>query len=864
MIHRIVGVAALMAWATGSVVTGQSVTSLALVDAASDAPVAAFDPLLSGAEINLADLPSPGVNIVAETDPATVGSVVFSLTGAATQNQTENVAPYALFGDSSGDFNAWTPAVGSYTLTATAFSGSGGSGTGGEPLTINFTVINEAGPVNEPPTVDAGPDQALDASATGTTLAGAAMDDGAVAVVEWTQVAGPAATIADPASLLTAVTGLSEAFFVFRLTATDDEGAEASDDVVVRVGDPASTAVVSGDLQRWKTVELSYVGPFAEETGAVNPFLDYRLDVTFTNGSETFVVPGFFAADGEALTTGATSGDVWRVRFTPSAAGTWTYSTSFRTGASVAVADDRLAGAPAFFDGDAGEIEIAPADPDAPGFFGKGRLVYDGTHYLRFLGSGEPFVKGGADSPENWLGYTGFDNTFDGGAGPSTPDGLHAFPTHAMDWNPGDPDWDRNEPAGTNSGRAIIGALNYLESTGVNSIYFLPMNIGGDGKDSWPYVGPINPSGSTANDNTRLDVSKLEQWEAFFTHAQRLGILLHVVLNEAEEPNKRELDNAELGVERKLFYRELIARFGHHNALVWNISEEYNLGFNLGAARVLEWAGFIKSLDPYGRPVTVHNAGNPGVSGPWSPFIGQEEIDLTSLQGAGRTSGWDGIVEDYRVATAAAGKPIPVMIDEPGSPTRDFDDDYDAFRKAVIWPVLLSGGGGEWFINDRDQSLEDFREFDQLWRDTGRAVRFIEENLPIDQMEPSDGRVSGAAAGFDGPQAMALEGEVYAAHLPNGVASPGSLTLDLGPASGTFETRWFNPRADGPLLIGTTATVEGPGVVSLGDPPSAPGEDWAVLVRRAVVPCAGDLTGDATTDASDLAALIGSWGPCPS
>jgi hypothetical protein len=116
--------------------------------------------------------------------------------------------------------------------------------------------------------------------------------------------------------------------------------------------------------------------------------------------------------------------------------------------------------------------------------------------------------------------------------------------------------------------------MNYLSSQKVNSIYFLPMNIGGDGQDSSPYVKVTNWAGSRSNDNLHFDISKLRQWERAFSHAQRKGLHLHFVLNEAEEANKRELDNATRGVERKLFYREMIARFGHHNALQWNISEE--------------------------------------------------------------------------------------------------------------------------------------------------------------------------------------------------------------------------------------------------------------------------------------------------
>ncbi|RYZ44551.1 MAG: T9SS type A sorting domain-containing protein, partial [Chitinophagaceae bacterium] len=38
----------------------------------------------------------------------------------------------------------WTPVVGSYTLTATPYSATGGKGTAGAPLAISFTVTNQA------------------------------------------------------------------------------------------------------------------------------------------------------------------------------------------------------------------------------------------------------------------------------------------------------------------------------------------------------------------------------------------------------------------------------------------------------------------------------------------------------------------------------------------------------------------------------------------------------------------------------------------------------------------------------------------------------------------------------------------------
>jgi hypothetical protein len=66
------------------------------------------------------------------------------LSGTQSKTVTENVAPYALFGDNGGDYNPWTPNTGSYSLRATAYTSSGASGAAGSPLTISFTVTDNA------------------------------------------------------------------------------------------------------------------------------------------------------------------------------------------------------------------------------------------------------------------------------------------------------------------------------------------------------------------------------------------------------------------------------------------------------------------------------------------------------------------------------------------------------------------------------------------------------------------------------------------------------------------------------------------------------------------------------------------------
>jgi hypothetical protein len=117
-----------------------AVVSFTLVNADSDQDL---ETLTDGATLNLASLPTHNLNVRANTSPVTVGSVVFALTGTQTNNRTETNPPYSLFGDVSGNYNPWTPAVGAYTLKGTPFSGAGGSGSGGTALTVHFTVTNQ-------------------------------------------------------------------------------------------------------------------------------------------------------------------------------------------------------------------------------------------------------------------------------------------------------------------------------------------------------------------------------------------------------------------------------------------------------------------------------------------------------------------------------------------------------------------------------------------------------------------------------------------------------------------------------------------------------------------------------------------------
>jgi hypothetical protein len=224
-------------------------------------------------------------------------------------------------------------------------------------------------------------------------------------------------------------------------------------------------------------------------------------------------------------------------------------------------------------------------------------------------------VKGGTNSPENFLAYFEFDGTFDnGGTANNLVNGLHHYSTHVQDWKPGNPSWQNGK------GKGIVGAMNYFASQEMNSICFLTFNITGDADDVWPYISP------NSADRERFDVSKLDQWEILFSHMDSLGIHLQFLTQERE--NEMLLDAGNVGTQRRLYYRELIARFGHHLAITWNLGQENGRGFlNRGAQnnqQRKDMATYFKTHDPYKGFVDVHAYDNPPI---YTPLLGYPDFD---------------------------------------------------------------------------------------------------------------------------------------------------------------------------------------------------------------------------------------------
>ena len=102
----------------------------------------------------------------------------------------------------------------------------------------------------------------------------------------------------------------------------------------------AAPSVQPASPVAWQTVALTFDGPQTSESATPNPFLDYRMSVTFEKDGAALTAQGFFAADGDAANSSAEGGNKWRVRFTPPEPGRWTWRASFRSGSDVALSAD--------------------------------------------------------------------------------------------------------------------------------------------------------------------------------------------------------------------------------------------------------------------------------------------------------------------------------------------------------------------------------------------------------------------------------------------------------------------------------------------------------------------------------------------
>jgi len=182
----------------------------------------------------------------------------------------------------------------------------------------------------------------------------------------------------------------------------------------------------------------------------------------------------------------------------------------------------------------------------------------------------------------------------------------------------------------------------------------------------------------------------------------------------------------------------------------------------------------------------------------------------------------------------SAGHPWLISMDElgmwhTGVQTDAEDPNHDTVRRYALWGSLLAGGAGvEWYFGARsphnDLTCEDWRKRDRMWDLTRIAIGFFEDHLPWWEMEAADELVPTKDS-----YCFAKRGSVYAIYFHRAA----NAKVDLQTGDGTFKVHWYDPLTGGELQTGSVKSVTGPGLQSLGNPPSTnTPQDWVALIAR--------------------------------
>jgi hypothetical protein len=309
----------------------------------------------------------------------------------------------------------------------------------------------------------------------------------------------------------------------------------------------------------------------------------------------------------------------------------------------------------------------------------------------------------------------------------------------------------------------------------------------------------------------------------------RLGMQLMVITQ--EEENEQLL--GKMTTLRKLYYRELIARFAHHHALLWDLSEEMDRWRYYNTRDIEEICTYIRQLDPWQHPIQyVQWKGElvPDEKG-YGRLLGFRYFDGTAMQHDPEFT-HPATIKWVDASASAKHKWLVGLIEinptSSGVVPDSADYWHDRIRTASLWGNLMAGGSGSVYFfgyehPNSDLDMEDWRSRDHFWDLLRYAHEFFTEYLPFHEMRHSDALTSNP-----NDFVFAKANDTYAVYLPEG----GTAELDLRNADGSFEVKWYDPRFGGKLQDGSVRSVLGGGQRSLGHPPKDPGKDWAVLVRR--------------------------------
>lgn len=222
---------------------------------------------------------------------------------------------------------------------------------------------------NSLPTANAGSDKTITLPTSSVTLSGSGTDsDGTISKYAWTKVSGGAATISSPASASTSITGLAQGSYTFRLTVTDNDGATASDDVVVNVNQApnvAPTANAGADKTiTLPTASVTFSGSGTDSDGTISKYAWTKV----SGGTATITSP---AAASTSVTGLAQGNYTFRLTVTDNAGATAFDDVNVTVNAAVNIAPTANAGADKTITLPTSSVTLSGAGTDSDGSITK-------------------------------------------------------------------------------------------------------------------------------------------------------------------------------------------------------------------------------------------------------------------------------------------------------------------------------------------------------------------------------------------------------------------------------------------------------------------------------------------------------------
>jgi hypothetical protein len=176
-------------------------------------------------------------------------------------------------------------------------------------------------------------------------------------------------------------------------------------------------------------------------------------------------------------------------------------------------------------------------------------LQYVCKNVLQFLETEEYIIGIGPSSPQNLFAYHDLDST------PNHGNFSKTFQNHQNDYVTENPTWSHG------NGTEMMDTINYLASKGVTMITMTTLTTNGPDKNVFALT-------TTSSPKVYYDVSKFAQWGIVFDYTERKGMALRMKLHDSDS-----LDFFDTTAEMKIYYREMMARFGHHLGIIWDIGE---------------------------------------------------------------------------------------------------------------------------------------------------------------------------------------------------------------------------------------------------------------------------------------------------